>query len=108
MVRNEWQQSCRNGWQRSSRNAWQQWPESAGNIELLNEAGILFEKPALREEALRRLTAIVEEERSTEGHLWNSGGDKQFNIGLFRGIAGIGYTILRQIVPDLPNVLLWD
>ena len=108
MARNQWQPSFRNGWQQSLRNERQCSPESAGNIELLNETGILFEKPALREEALRRLTAIVEEERSTEGHLWNSGGDKQFNIGLFRGIAGIGYTILRQIVPDLPNVLLWD
>jgi len=38
---------------------------------------------------------------------WNSG-KRQFNLGLFRGLAGVGYTSLRQAEPSLPNVLIWE
>jgi hypothetical protein len=31
-----------------------------------------------------------------------------FNLGLFRGIAGVGHTVLRRIEPSLPNVLIWE
>jgi len=27
---------------------------------------------------------------------------------LFRGLAGLGYTLLRRIDSSLPNVLVWE
>jgi lantibiotic modifying enzyme len=35
-------------------------------------------------------------------------GGRQFNIGLFGGVAGVGYCCLRQVAPSLPNVLMWE
>jgi lantibiotic modifying enzyme len=29
-------------------------------------------------------------------------------LGLFRGLAGVGYTLLRQVDGALPNVLIWE
>jgi hypothetical protein len=29
-------------------------------------------------------------------------------LGLFRGLAGVGYTSLRQADGSLPNVIIWD
>jgi lantibiotic modifying enzyme len=29
-------------------------------------------------------------------------------LGLFRGMAGVGYTALRQVDPSLPNVLIFE
>jgi lantibiotic modifying enzyme len=36
------------------------------------------------------------------------GGGRRFNLGLFRGIAGVGYTLLRRVDGSLPNLLLWE
>jgi len=80
---------------------------SLGNVELLNEVGITFNKPELRSEALRRLLAIVADARCRGDYRWGTG-EKRFNLGLFRGIAGVGYTLLRQAAPQLPNVLIWE
>ena len=33
---------------------------------------------------------------------------RMFSPGMFRGTAGIGYTFLRILEPDLPNVLTLD
>jgi len=38
---------------------------------------------------------------------WN-GGNRRYNLGLFRGLAGVGYTALRQVDRSLPNVLIWE
>ena len=37
-----------------------------------------------------------------------SNGTNRFNLGLFRGIAGVGYTLLRAVDHSLPNVLVWE
>jgi lantibiotic modifying enzyme len=29
-------------------------------------------------------------------------------LGLFRGLAGVGYTILRRLSHAVPNVLVWE
>jgi lantibiotic modifying enzyme len=29
-------------------------------------------------------------------------------LGLFRGVAGVGYTSLRQVDGSLPNVIIWE
>ena len=81
-----------------------------GNIELLNEAARCFageERPNLRDEASRRIMAIVTAADVRGDYLWHVG-DRRFNLGLFRGLAGIGYTLLRQLDRDLPNVLIWE
>ena len=78
-----------------------------GNIEFLHEAGNALGRSELREVAFQRLIAIIEEARSAGDYRWNIG-RRQHNLGLFRGIAGIGYTILRRVEPSLPNVLIWE
>lgn len=80
---------------------------SLGNIELLNEAGKALSQPELRQEAARRLAAITADAETRGDFLW-SVGDRRFSLGLFRGLAGVGYTLLRQADPTFPNVLLWE
>ena len=49
----------------------------------------------------------MENAAATGDYLWNVG-KRQFNLGLFRGLAGVGYTCLRQADRTLPNVLIWE
>jgi lantibiotic modifying enzyme len=51
--------------------------------------------------------AVLERAASTGDYRWNSG-KRQFNLGFFRGLAGVGYTLLRQADATLPNVLVWE
>jgi lantibiotic modifying enzyme len=78
-----------------------------GGIELLCEAGSSLGRSDLREFAARRLLAVVKRAANTGDYAWNSG-TRQFNLGLFRGLAGVGYTLLRQTNSALPNVLIWQ
>jgi type 2 lantibiotic biosynthesis protein LanM len=83
---------------------------SLGNIELLHEAApyVIGKKyPALREEAIRRMAAIITAAHSQGDYRWVVG-NKRFNLGLFQGMAGIGYTLLRRIDRELPNLLFWE
>jgi type 2 lantibiotic biosynthesis protein LanM len=78
-----------------------------GSIEFFCEAGGALERSDLREGAARRLMAVLERAASTGDYRWNSG-KRQFNLGLFRGLAGVGYTLLRQVDGSLPNVIIWE
>jgi type 2 lantibiotic biosynthesis protein LanM len=78
-----------------------------GRIEFFCEAGRALDRGNLRELGARRLMAVLERAASTGDYRWNSG-KKQFNLGLFRGLAGVGYTVLRQVDASLPNVIIWD
>ncbi len=78
-----------------------------GNVEFLCEAGEALGRPDIREAAANRLAAIVQAAGSTGDYRWNSG-NQRFNLGLFRGLAGVGYTLLRQRDDTLPNVLIWE
>jgi lantibiotic modifying enzyme len=78
-----------------------------GTIELLCETGHALGRSDLGELAARRLTAVVESAKSIGDFRWNAG-NRQFNLGLFRGLAGMGYTLLRRLDDRLPNVLIWD
>jgi lantibiotic modifying enzyme len=78
-----------------------------GSIEFFCEAGRALERSDLRELAASRLTAVLQTAASTGDYRWNSG-KRQFNLGLFRGLAGIGYTLLRQVDASLPNVIIWE
>ena len=50
---------------------------------------------------------VLQRAAATGDYRWNSG-KRQFNLGLFRGLSGVGYTLLRQIDTSLPNVLIWE
>lgn len=78
-----------------------------GSIEFFCEAGDALGRHELRDLASRRLAAVLEKAASSGDYRWNSG-DRQFNLGLFRGLAGVGYTALRQVDGTLPNVLIWQ
>jgi lantibiotic modifying enzyme len=78
-----------------------------GCIEFLREAGGILGRSDLRDLAARRLLVIQQTAASTGDYRWNAG-KKQFNLGLFRGLAGVGYTFLRQVDSLLPNILIWE
>ena len=59
----------------------------------------------LREHASRRMATIMENAAASGDYLWNVG-KRQFNLGLFRRLAGVGYTLLRRVDGSLPNVLI--
>jgi type 2 lantibiotic biosynthesis protein LanM len=78
-----------------------------GSVEFFCEAGKALGREDLRELASRRLAAVLDTAASTGDFRWNSG-KRQFNLGLFRGLAGVGYTSLRQAQASLPDVLIWE
>jgi lantibiotic modifying enzyme len=78
-----------------------------GTIEFLGEAGELLNQPALGHLSDQRLAQIIANRQEQGDYAWNAGGTA-FNLGLFRGLSGVGYTILRKLDPQLPNVLMWE
>ena len=78
-----------------------------GSIELCREAGRVLNRAELVERASRRLLAVLRTEAATGDYRWNVG-TRKFNVGLFRGLAGVGYTCLREIDDSIPNVLIWE
>jgi type 2 lantibiotic biosynthesis protein LanM len=91
------------------------WPNSTdtlccgtfGGIEFLREAGDLLQRPDIEKLALQRLLSVLDAARSAGDYRWNAG-KRQFNLGLFRGLAGAGYTVLRWSNRSLPNILMWE
>jgi lantibiotic modifying enzyme len=78
-----------------------------GCIEFLRGASSILARTDLRELASQRLMGTVEAARLNGDYRWN-GGSRRFNLGLFRGLAGVGYTLLREVDNSLPNVLIWE
>jgi type 2 lantibiotic biosynthesis protein LanM len=78
-----------------------------GSIEFFCEAGSALGRSDLCDLASRRLMTVLETAASTGDYRWNSG-NRPYNLGLFRGLAGVGYTALRQVDDSLPNVLIWE
>lgn len=70
-----------------------------GGIELFRAAG-------RGDVAAQRLSSVIANRRATGSYRWN-GGATRVNVGLFRGLSGVGYTCLRGIDATLPNVLVW-
>lgn len=80
---------------------------SLGTVEFLRASAGAFERDDLRELASRRLMQTLSAAASRGDFRWSSG-QSRFNLGLFRGLAGVGYTTLREIDRSLPNVLIWE
>jgi lantibiotic modifying enzyme len=78
-----------------------------GGIEFLCEAADQAGTDEIAALAMRRLASVLSGAAATGDYRWNSG-KRQFNLGLFRGLAGVGYTLLRRIDGSLPNVLIWE
>jgi type 2 lantibiotic biosynthesis protein LanM len=78
-----------------------------GSIEFFCEAAATPERDYLHERSARRMLAIIESAHANGGYRFNAG-ESRFNLGLFRGLAGVGYTCLRQANPSLPNILIWE
>ena len=80
---------------------------SLGAVELLAEAGTVLRRAELVQSGARHLSAVLNTKTSAGDYRWNTG-SSQFNLGLFRGLAGVGYTLLRRVDVSLPNVLIWE
>lgn len=78
-----------------------------GSIEFFCAAGDALGRPDVAELAARRLMAVLETARASGDYLINAGGSR-FNLSLFRGLAGVGYTCLRRADVALPNILVWE
>jgi len=78
-----------------------------GSIEFFCEAGNALGLSDVREAATRRMSAVLKTAVSGGDYRWTIG-DRQFNLGLFRGLAGVGYTLLRRVDASLPNVLVLE
>ncbi|MEJ2431947.1 MAG: type 2 lanthipeptide synthetase LanM family protein [Pseudolabrys sp.] len=78
-----------------------------GSIEFFCEAAGALERGDLGALAARRLAQLLQASRTAGDFRWNSG-QRRFNLGLFRGLAGVGYTALRRVDPSLPDVLIWE
>jgi type 2 lantibiotic biosynthesis protein LanM len=78
-----------------------------GSVEFLCEAGDLLGRNDLQELAKRELASVLQFAADSGDYHWNSG-ERRFNLSLFRGMAGVGYTALRQVDPSLPNVLIFE
>jgi lantibiotic modifying enzyme len=78
-----------------------------GSIEFFHEAGAALGRNDLRQLALSRLTTVLQAATSVGDYRWNAG-KRRFNLGIFRGLAGVGYTLLRHAHGSLPNVTIWE
>jgi type 2 lantibiotic biosynthesis protein LanM len=78
-----------------------------GGVEFFCEAGDALGRDDLRALAAQRLTAVLRTAAEAGDYRWNSGKGR-FNLGMFRGLAGVGYTLLRRVDGSLPNVLIWE
>ena len=78
-----------------------------GVLEFLREAGAVLNMKELTELAMRRLPPVLRAASANGDYRFGCGG-RRFNLGLFRGIAGLGYGMLRAADCTLPNILVWE
>ncbi len=101
--------------QRAISRATETWPQrrdslccgSLGSIEFLKEAAKLFEDTKIKSLAEKRLIDVLAARKRNGDYDWQIDGS-EWNLGFFKGISGVGYTLLRHLNPSLPNVLIWE
>ena len=79
----------------------------AGHADFLLAAGQRLGDADALQGGAGRIARIGERWRETSDVRWDQGG-KDFNLGLMRGVAGIGYAALRAENPTLPRILVLD
>jgi type 2 lantibiotic biosynthesis protein LanM len=74
---------------------------NTGRIDFLIEAAQVLGKPALLQYARKALVGIISRKNSRGWYqTYDTAGVSMQNPSLFRGTAGIGYTLLRSMHPD--------
>jgi type 2 lantibiotic biosynthesis protein LanM len=92
-----------------------EWPNSTdtlccgtlGSISFARAAGQHLDDSSLRSFASQRLASVVHAATSLGDYKWYCG-LRRLNVGLFRGLAGVGYSCLQEIDTSLPNILVWE
>ncbi|MBD2131438.1 type 2 lantipeptide synthetase LanM [Sphaerospermopsis sp. FACHB-1094] len=81
-----------------------------GRVDILLEASRRLSRPELMAQVPQQIAWVVDRAKQTGGfHLFHKVTQGVYHPGFFRGVAGIGYELLRLAKPDvLPSVLLWD
>jgi len=78
-----------------------------GQIELLFTAGNMLKRPDLNARANALALSRIERSVENKTFKWRVGRNEQ-NPGLFTGIAGVGYQLLRLSGVNLPSILMWE
>ena len=78
-----------------------------GNIELLKETSLFFSNSKLNEQAIIELRKTIQNAHQS-GKYYLTGTHGVNPLGLFDGLAGVGYTLLRQVTTELPNILIFE
>ena len=79
----------------------------AGHADFLVAASASLNQPQLHTAAANRIESIQQRWCKTGDVRWDQG-DKNFNLGLMRGLAGVGYAALRSENPQLPRLLILE
>ena len=79
-----------------------------GSIEFLNEAGELLGDQNISSLANQRLMEVFSTRQEKGEYSWPAETSTDFSLGLFRGVSGVGYTLLRRLNPTLPNILILE
>jgi type 2 lantibiotic biosynthesis protein LanM len=79
-----------------------------GSVELARQAGKTLGREVLDRLASQRLSAVLDTKAAAGSYRWNTPVSSRLNVGLFRGLAGVGYTCLREVDDSLPNLLIWE
>ncbi|HET7584240.1 MAG TPA: type 2 lanthipeptide synthetase LanM family protein [Gemmatimonadaceae bacterium] len=81
---------------------------TAARIDLFVTAAELLSDPGLALEARRAAAQLVERARYRGSYELGWRESDSWQAGLFHGVAGVGYTLLRATMPALlPSPLLW-
>ncbi|HYH82605.1 MAG TPA: type 2 lanthipeptide synthetase LanM family protein [Longimicrobium sp.] len=78
-----------------------------GRVELAITASVRLDRPDLVARARRDAARVAADARARGGYRCGWGHDAA-NPGLFQGLSGIGYQLLRAADPGLPAVLTWS
>ena len=78
-----------------------------GQVEFLTEASFASNNKSHLEEANSYLIHCVENSHKS-AYQFGGEEDSSLHLNLYRGIAGVGYTLLRKLDPTLPNILIWE
>ena len=82
---------------------------NTGNIELLHESGLKLGNSKDLYESRKMLSQVITQAREGNGYQFAHASPVEYNVSLFTGISGIGYSILRQLSPyKIPNLLIWE
>lgn len=81
-----------------------------GRVDILLEASRRLSRPELIAQVPQQIAWMIDRAKQTGGfHLFHKVTQGVYHPGFFRGVAGIGYELLRLTEPDLlPSVLLWE